>query len=177
MLVLGLGIAACGGGAAPTVAHLGSTTTTTAVGGGSSGGPSLAQATRFSACMRSHGIANYPDPSAMPGGQGYGVKISGQLDGTKSQLHAAEKACEHLLPNQGVDRPLTAAQQQAFLDWAACIRAHGVAAFPDPNFSGGGVTFRVVPGMGSPNNPSPDFHAAQQACRSKLPAGYAGLAG
>lgn len=176
-LALSLVAAACGGTSLPSVAHLGSTTTTTAASDGSGNGPSLSQATRYSACMRSRGITNYPDPSPMPGGQGYGFKISGLLNGSKSQLHAAEKACGHLLPNEGTGKPLTAAQQQAFLDWAACIRAHGVPDFPDPDFSGGGVSVRVTSGMGSPTNPSPEFHAAQQDCKSKLPAGFGGLAG
>lgn len=127
--------------------------------------------------MRSHGVTNYPDPSPMAGGRDYGFKINGQLKATKSQVHAAEKTCGHLLPNQGAGKPLTAAQQQAFLDWAGCIRAHGVPGFADPNFSGGGVVMRVTPGMGSPDNPSPQFQAAQQACRSKLPAGFGTIGG
>jgi len=178
LAALGLVAAACGGGGTPTVAHLGTTTTTTAAAASaaSNSGPSLAQANRYAQCMRSHGITNYPDPSPMPGGQGSGFKITGLLNGDKSQLQAAENACGHLLPNQGVNKPLTA-QQQAFLDWAACIRAHGLPNFADPEFNGGGVSLRVTSGMGSPDSPSPQFQAAQRACRSKLPAGFGGLGG
>jgi hypothetical protein len=46
---------------------------------------------------------------------------------------------------------LTAAQQQALVRWAACIRANAVPSFPDPTFSGGTPDFvfsaKPDPGM------------------------------
>jgi len=181
VLFVGVAAAACGGGpASPTVAHLGSTTTTTAAGTGTGvTGPSLAQATQFSSCMRAHGVPGFPDPVAGPNG-GYGFRVNGNtLGASKSQMQAAQTACNHLLPNNGVAPKLTAAQQQGFLNWAACIRAHGLPNFADPDFTGGGIRISLAggAGLGAGRGPSPQFLAAQKACKSKLPGGFGGLGG
>lgn len=185
--VVALAAGACGGGATPTVAHLGSTTTTTAAGtsGGSSSGPSLAQAEKYSTCMRSHGAPGFPDPVSGPDGT-FGFQIRGGpgsgIDPSSSAFQSAQKACKALLPNQGARKPLTAAQQQAFLKWAACIRAHGMPNFPDPDFSGGGVRISIGTGnLGGPasgaSGPPVQLQAAQKACQSKLPGGFAKIGG
>ena len=178
VVVLGLAAGACGGGGGgPTVAHIGSTTTTAAAATGSrSNGPSLAQATAFASCMRAHGVPGFPDPTPGPNG-GFGFALKGpSLGASRAKMNAAQKTCNHLLPNQGVGPNLTAAQQQAFLNWAACIRAHGEPNFADPRFSGGGVQISLSGGAGLPGGkgPSPQFQAATKACKSKLPGGFAG---
>ena len=181
VLLLGAGVAACGGGpASPTVAHLGSTTTSTVTGtANGTNRPSLTQATKYAACMRSHGVPGFPDPTPGPNG-GFGFRVYGNTLGAgKSQVQAAEKACNHFLPDNGVAPALTAAQQQAFLDWAACIRAHGLPNFSDPDFTGGGVRVSLAggAGLGGGRGPSPQFQAAQKACKSKLPGGFGGIGG
>lgn len=177
---IALAAAACGGSATPTVAHIGSTTTTTAsaTATGPGKGPSLAQATDYADCMRSHGVPDFPDPTPGPGG-GYGFKFGGPAGGglnpNSSAFRTASKTCAHLLPNNGVGPQLTAAQQQMFLNWAACIRAHGVPNFPDPSFSGGGIRIRITAGPGGgggPNGPTPQLQKAMQTCKSDLPAGF-----
>src|ERR1700683_3556785 len=60
--------------------------------GGSAGSPS---AIAYSACMRSQGVPNYPDPDSsgqLPKGdaQQFGVSTS--------RYQAAQQACQHLLP-------------------------------------------------------------------------------
>lgn len=183
VLGFGLTVAACGGASSPTVAHIGSTTTTAAAGGSGGGGATLAEATKYSSCMRAHGISDFPDPTPGPNG-GYGFQIQAtpgsDLAPGSAANAAASKACRKDLPNNGVGKPLTAAQQQAFLNWAACIRAHGVPNFPDPTFSGGGIRIHVSAGsgLGGPNGGmSAAVQAAMQACKSKLPGGFAGIGG
>jgi hypothetical protein len=62
----------------------------------------LARALRFSRCMRSHGIADFPDPSA----QGGALRLSihggpgGDLNPNNPQFQAAQKACGSLLPGR-----------------------------------------------------------------------------
>jgi hypothetical protein len=56
------------------------------------------------------------------------------------------------------------AQQEA-LNFARCMRSHGVSRFPDPTASGG-INFRDVPGTSAS---SPAFKAAQTACQRLLP--------
>ena len=84
----------------------------------------------FSACMRSHGVPNFPDPDSS------GVLPKGeiaQLLASNPQFPAAHRACEHLLPNSG--QPSQAQVQQARNDmriFARCMRSHGVLNWPDP---------------------------------------------
>lgn len=86
----------------------------------------------FARCMRSHHIQNWPDPE--PNGQFDKTKVTLQKLGVlQSQLQAAQKACQHLLPSssqspQSQDRQMMA----AMLNFARCVRAHGVQNWPDP---------------------------------------------
>jgi hypothetical protein len=52
------------------------------------------------------------------------------------------------------------------LAFSACMRAHGIKDFPDPN--GGGIRLSGTPGSDlNPNNPQ--FQTAQAACQKDLP--------
>jgi hypothetical protein len=136
--------------------------------GGGSGALVSAQtnyqkALAFSQCMRAHGEPGFPDPQ--PDGN---LLINGQEDHLNGALmNSANKACQHLMPKAP---PLTAAQQQKItaqaLKFVACMRAHGLSAFPDPQVSSGGIEMQLPKGM-SPN--SPVFRAAQQACKKLMP--------
>src|SRR6266567_3514875 len=59
---------------------------------GSSSSPS---AVAFSACVRSHGVPNFPDPDSSGG---IPKETSQQLGVSSSQYQAAAQACGHLLP-------------------------------------------------------------------------------
>jgi hypothetical protein len=48
---------------------------------------------RYTACMRSHGITNFPDP---PPGGGLNFEMSG-IDTRSSSFHAAVQACQHIM--------------------------------------------------------------------------------
>jgi hypothetical protein len=112
---------------------------------GSGGGSPSAVA--YSACMRSHGVPNYPDP----GGSGQLPKTDAQLLGVSTaQYQAAQQACRRLLPVDGSvqqqehqcmqngDCPPALVQQMmtADLKLARCMRSHGVPNFPDPTNGG-----------------------------------------
>jgi len=111
----------------------------------------MTQGLAYSASMRAHGVKNFPDPATGPNGN---VTVSGAgINMNSPQVQAAEQACRPLEPggSGGASQPLTAAQQQALVRWAACIRTSGVPSFPDPAFSGGAPDFvfsaRPGPGM------------------------------
>jgi hypothetical protein len=58
------------------------------------------RALKYSACMRSHGVADFPDPQLNSGG---GVSVrqpggAGSVDRDSATFHAAEQACQSLLP-------------------------------------------------------------------------------
>ena len=189
-------VSGCGGGAkSPQVANLGSTTTSTSSSatappsGGSSSGSAggsgaggnfqvamnvgnAAQGRKFSACMREHGIANFPDPN----GQGVIQFGSGMgIDPNSPTFQSAQTACRKLLPNGGQPSPQQQAQMRAqLLKFTQCMRAHGVKDFPDP--SNGGLRIQVHPGSDlDPNNPQ--FRAAQQVCQAYLPGKVGGKLG
>jgi hypothetical protein len=105
--------------------------------GQATGVQSQEQAVRFSGCMQSHRVPNFPsaaDPHAF--------KNALNPSSPGAQSHAFESAyttCRHLLPNGGVPpaaAPRSPAQIAAFLAFAGCIRSHGFPNFPDPSSTG-----------------------------------------
>jgi hypothetical protein len=141
--------AACGG--SPSAA------TTTSTGNG---------AVAFAACMRSHGVPNWPDPTSS--GTFDKTKLTPQqLGASVAKVAAAQSACGHLLPGGGA--PPSAAQLQQVkelgLKFAECVRAHGVAGFPDPG-SDGRIPDPATAGI---DQGSPKFKAANDACAKWRP--------
>jgi hypothetical protein len=124
----------------------------------------------FSACMRRHGLPNFPDPE--PAGRGFRLTLGTEngVDVGSPQFKRAQQACKKLLPNGGTPTPQEQAKQlQAALRYSACMRSHGVPNFPDPKAtSDGGI--ELGPGPESSVDPSsPQFKAAEDACRQLLP--------
>jgi hypothetical protein len=54
----------------------------------------------FSACMRSHGVPNFPDPDFSGGGATISIG-GGGLDPSSPRFQAASTSCKHLLPGGG----------------------------------------------------------------------------
>jgi hypothetical protein len=143
MAVLALLAAACGG-SPPSTGSGGSPAA-----GGSATSPS---ALAYSACMRSQGVPNYPDPDS----SGQLPKTDAQLLGVSaSRYQAAQQACRPLLPAGGSpnDCMLTKdcspalVQQMLAADrkLAVCMRSHGVPNFPDPtNHGASGPVFNIT---------------------------------
>ena len=121
------------------------------------------KALAYSQCMRAHGEPGFPDPQSNGS-----ILINGPKNHLNGALmNKAGKACQHLMPKAP---PLTASEQQKVtaqaLKFVACMRAHGLSTFPDPQVSSDGIEFRVPTGF-TPN--SPVFRAAQQACQKLMP--------
>lgn len=133
--------------------------------GGSASSPS---ALAFSGCMRSHGVPNFPDPPPSFNGKFPGSSPQ-QLGVSESRIRAATGACQNLLPAVQGQAPLTAQDQHDYLRAAACMRSHGITSFPDPVFSGGGVSFPTP--SSSIDTSSPQFTQARQICERLIPAG------
>jgi hypothetical protein len=143
--------------AAAVVATAVLTLTATACGGspssGTGGTPSSPSAVAYSACMRSHGVPNFPDPASSGGAV---VKADPQQLGVSTaQLQAAQRSCQSLIPGTGD----TAEQQQEtqcamagqcspalVQKWmsglrtlARCLRTHGEPNWPDPVLTSAGL--------------------------------------
>ena len=136
--------------------------------GSGSGQTPYQQALAYAQCMRSHGVPGFPDPTSQ------GLITYGPVDIHSSQYLSANKVCQDLLPSGS---PLTTAQKRQdasqALEFARCIRSHGVPDFADPVIAGGGATvgFRVP----RVDRNSPQFQTAVHACR-KFEPGIAGMA-
>ncbi len=179
-LTLALLVAGCGGGAkTPTVAQLGSSTSSSNPSSGSGGskqGSSSpgSQAVAYSACVRAHGVPNFPDPKISTSGNSTRVAI-GITPAISGNPHfkAAQRACIGLLKEGGAgpSHPISPREQSEYLRAAACIRSHGIPSFPDPTFSGGDVHLPKTAGL---DLHSPRVRGAEEACQSLIPGGLHG---
>lgn len=122
----------------PGVANVGSTSDP-------GGSPSVAEgssspsAVAYSACIRAHGVSNFPDPSS----NGQVPKSDPQRLGvSSSELRAAQQACQHLYPTSSLEQcsetgVCSPADRQELLNrmraFAQCMRSRGVPDFPDPS--------------------------------------------
>jgi hypothetical protein len=162
---------ACGSASAPRVASIGTTTTPPkAAAAASSGVPSAGalatDAVKFVACMRAHGVANFPDPVIGPD------QVSLHLTpavASSPHFKSAQAACQHLMPGKPGPLQLSTQQQADYLKAAACMRSHNIVGFPDPVFpSPGNVQFPLPAGMDAN---SPRFEAAREICEKLIPQG------
>jgi hypothetical protein len=116
------------------------------------GSTSSPSAVAYSACMRSHGVPNFPDPAS--GGQVPKADPQ-QLGVSTSQYQTAQQACAYLLPSTGSTEEQQQETQCAMAgncsqavvqQWmsglrtlAQCLRSHGEPNWPDPIITSGGL--------------------------------------
>ncbi len=133
---LALAVAACGGSPEAGVARTGTTTTTAAPAGAvASGGPSSRGGPlKYSTCMRSHGVPNFPDPGASDGVI-RAFKSSGVF--ASATFMAASRACAKYNGGNLATAPTTMVvspqEMEKLLAVSRCMRSHGVPNFPDPD--------------------------------------------
>lgn len=134
------------------------------------------QGIKFSQCMRSHGVPNFPDPSG-GGGGGFHIQIGGDVNPQSPSFQSAQNTCSKLQPGGGPVSPKTSAARHAQLvTLAQCMRAHGISSFPDPTNSppsrgpgagGGGIAFGGPGGfisISAATMDSPGFSEAEKEC-------------
>ena len=178
LAALASAVAGCssGGGAGPGGAPVASL----AAGSGQAGHGAAAQLTteqsdldmiHFARCMRSHGVA-MSDPYHRPGSTGLSVDMPTQDAATRP----AYLACNHFMQpimqakQAGAVGALTPARLAALTRWAECMRGHDINML-DPT-TAGELSLGTVPGITSDfGRYSPQFRAADTACRHLLPAG------
>jgi len=176
---VGLLAAGCGGGSkSPSVASLGTTRSNNATGSDSSlfppgiGGFGASMSTQvgtgpagveYTACMRSHGVPNFPDPDA----QGtLTITVSPSLNPSSPLFQEAEADCQHLLPTRkGLSSARRQLMKQRLLAFAACMRSHGFPRYRDPTFGPGGMVSQGTNRDDGMDPNSPIFQAAQKACQ------------
>jgi hypothetical protein len=181
-LVLAAGLlAACGGSGgaeAPEVASLdeGSATTDTSNGDGTDNS-AVSQEDReqalldYAECMRDHGI-DMPDPK-ISSDEGGGILIEQEagadMDPESDGFQQANEACQPILDDAmgeiEVDPEQQAEMREQLLEFAQCMRDHGID-MEDPVFDENGrvqIKTNGPVGGGDPRDDE-DFQAAQEAC-------------
>jgi hypothetical protein len=150
-------MAACGSGPASSPAARGGSGSPAA--SASPAGSTYRSELAYAACVRGHGVPNFPDP-----------KPNGGFDVTSNpndpQLQAAQRDCANLLPaglQQQTTGHFTPQQVAQLLTYAKCMRSHGVLNFPDPTSKGLGA-------MNGIDMNSPQFQSASRVCQPLLPA-------
>jgi hypothetical protein len=130
----------------------------------------VSQAFKYSACMREHGVPNFPDPKIVNKPGQHGIAI--QAVGGGPQFDAAQKVCGGILPQpSNADLAAQAAQRrvrtQDLLSFARCMRGRGINDFPDPDAQGD-LTLTMITAAGV------DLHApgTAVAARACIPASH-----
>jgi hypothetical protein len=168
------------------ISLLATTTAVAACGGSSPSNNSTATrqknaGLKLAECMRSHGVPDFPDPGssggfgiqASAGGGNASILVDGHtINVSGPAFQKAMQTCRSEMP-QGP--PISGAQlakvRQGAIKMAECMRAHGVANFPDPEVRSGpgGHGIEVQIGSGGsgqgPNTRSPAFQNAQKICQ------------
>ena len=193
---LALVLAACGS-SSPSIAHLkspanshrpsspsssGGPSFSSSSGSGSGGGGSSTvvlgagahKALKYAQCMRTHGVPNFPDPTADGS-----FSLTG-INPRSPAFQTAQKACSKLLPGGGPQsHPASEEEIRTATATAKCMRRHGVSGFPDPivsqespsslnpaNYSsisaGGGIIIAIPKSI---DPASPAFEEAARACQ------------
>ncbi|HEX4725606.1 MAG TPA: hypothetical protein VH333_24050 [Pseudonocardiaceae bacterium] len=167
VLLAVLGTAACSAAPASSgVASLGNGATATSAATPSSGND-FDKMLAFAACMRSHGLKNFPDPTKSGNNVGIQLGKDSGLDPSSAVFQAAQRACQSLMPSGGPDA--TKADPTKIAPWAACVRSHGVPNLPDPTVVNGAMSLNLD-GTGIKPDAS-QFQNAMAACRSLEPGG------
>ena len=115
--------------------------------------------------MRSDGVTDFPDPNS----NGRFGTISAHVE-DNPHFGTGYSACKHLLPAGGENK----AQQNLaqLLQFAQCMRSHGVPAYPDPNpnaYSSISNTKINALHQAGVNPHSPQVQAAVQTCERLHP--------
>ncbi len=92
---------------------------------------------------------------------------------TSSASSSASSSGSTTAPSGGGSAGSASPDSQA-VAYAACMRAHGVPSFPDPQVSGSGGEVRVAVRVTPAITGNPQFKSAQQACSKLLPGGGPG---
>lgn len=119
------------------------------------------KALAYAQCIRTHGVPNFPDPNS----QGQFTVQGNDTQAEEAALATAKTACRSLLPGGQLSQSQEQQRLNELLQFARCMRSHGVPNFPDPKSNPVSLNLR---GSGI-DRKSPQFQSAQQACSSVRP--------
>ena len=165
-----LALAACSSGhAGPQVAHLpghGSQAQTTRQ---QTGAQMDRDMINFAHCMRAHGV-QMRDPFHRPGHAGLSIEVPAQTAANRPAFSACMHFLQPIIQMKNAHAAAAAAPiMHQLTEYARCMRAHDISMLdPTPE---GQLNLGNVPGIASDfGRYSPQFRAADAACRHFLPA-------
>ena len=118
------------------------------------------QALAFAQCMRQNGVPDFPDPDADGRFRGVGHEAEGD-----PKFRAAQEACRDLAPGGEHEKLGDPAFVEQMREFSQCMRDNGLPDFPDPDAQG------RLRGRGHEQQDDPQYQAALETCRGKLPGG------
>jgi hypothetical protein len=119
---------------------------------------------RLTACIRAHGMPDWPDPTPGPDGR---LGFPGDAPRTTQQVQDACRSLFAQVPaNEQTGTPMPADVPGA-LRFAACLRTHGFPGWPDPDSSGRFPLDRLGPSSAVKRA----LTSPPAACRSLVPQG------
>lgn len=166
LLAVAATISACGSGASAGTGTSGGSSGASP--NGSGGKSTLAHAqkgVKFAACMRSHGVSNFPDPDASGKLTIDAVANGSSVDTSAPAFTQALSACKSLEPAGFTGGMRSKAQQSGALRFARCMRDNGVTDFPDPVNGQPLIDTNHIPSTNSPGGMSA-LQAAMHTCSS-----------
>ena len=102
------------------------------------------KAVTYAACMRRHGVVDFPAPNAS------GAFPAFPVTADPAVWDRSLAACESLKPPGTYKAELTPRQMSRRLKFARCIREHGVKDFPDPEGDAPLVDPKRIPSAATP---------------------------
>jgi hypothetical protein len=97
-----------------------------------------ALALEYSRCVRDHGIPSFPDPTISDGNISYGTddSMKAAVVAHPDAIAACKSIQDRISQAGGKNQQLTAAEKQKLVEFAGCVRKHGVPEWPDPDADG-----------------------------------------
>jgi len=123
----------------------------------------------FARCMRGHGVP-MSDPVHLPGHSGLSIELPTRTAATTAAYNVCVHFIEPIISMKQAGAASLASDLPALTRWAQCMRSHDINMLdPTPQ---GQLNVGIVPGITSNfGRNSPQFRAADAACRRLLPAG------
>jgi hypothetical protein len=148
------------------------TSTSAAPSGGSYRDQVIAWGRRMAQCAREHGIPNFPDPTGVDTDTS-GIMLPNFGNAPKTDIGRAEELCPDVvrdIPHPPAPGPPNAATLQRMRQYSACLRQHGLAAFPDPKADGTfpitGTPFAGMAAFSGGGSLPQNLITADQSCRN-----------
>lgn len=115
----------------------------------------------YAQCMRDNGVPDFPDPNA----DGRFRLDHDEFPQDDPKFLAATEACRDLAPGGEHRDTGDPAYLEQMREFSQCMRDNGLPDFPDPDADG------RLRGIGHEDQGDPEFQAAMETCREKLPGG------